>query len=1064
MTVIPLPMRNECSTRGMLVDKRLVLALGLTLLIAAIFWTGSRYPALNEKALMVGNVHLADPLSFESTLTILPEDHFFKKILFTTGNWISSNRQGMSFGLLFAAAFLTVLPLIKRPHFRSEFGNTVVGVALGTPLGVCVNCAAPIARALHTAGTPLETTLATMISSPTLNVVVLIMLFSMFPLYMVLIKLGLTVVFLFIVIPLLCRILFRDERLAADGVLPTANTRTSHVRDLEAGQSHGLSKGWREAWLWMAGTFPRNLWFVVKTTVPLMLAAGLLGAAVMTILPWDNLLEAVQHLARWQKLLSLGLISVLGLFLPVPIAFDVFICSALLAAGMPAYAVMALLFTLGIFSVYSFFIVGRTVSWRVACMISLVLLGCSVGAGASAHYFEKSHKAQQERLFWQTFSHVSATERPDRKRPEGEHDQELNRRLQGQALRFTRFPAEAPTEIQIDHLPFHPRQKGSDQLFMEQDSRLFGFHEQEPRSLLAQFILPFSMLRGIAAGDVHNDGWADILVGSGRGVFLYANTGGSGFTLQRIDIPEIQQSYIGAVALVDLNNDGWLDMFLSTFRRGNFAVYNEEGRFLEKNLTRLPENASSVANAVAFGDVDRDGDLDVILGNWTSGIDSLPLEESRNVLLRQSHRMYAAESLPGLPGETLSTVLSDFNLDGHLDLIVGNDFDPPDVFYMNDTQGKFQNVGGTQKMFHHSTLFTMSIDSADVDNDLDLDIYMGQITDPPTNHQGERMVRPFREVCDAVDDPGTKARCETNVELHRHTVKDDDIQACRRIKSEHDRLDCVAVKFLQWAHGQADPQYCDWFPDRWADLSYLCRFLTRTDPELTEEDLRQNPTQVENRNLLFVRATDGTFADKAEEMGLDRTGWTWNAKFADVDNDEWQDLFVANGYYPLRFRESNMFFHNRRGDRFEDRTEEVGLSDVRATGAYTYVDYDNDGDLDIITAPFEGPLRVYRNQSEQGQAIAFELRDMIGNRFGIGSKIIIHYGDRSARHQMRELKAGGGYLSFDPPIAHFGLGNHATVERVEIQWSTGEVSEVRGDFASGARYRITRRTRASSQS
>jgi hypothetical protein len=85
-----------------------------------------------------------------------------------------------------------------------------------------------------------------------------------------------------------------------------------------------------------------------------------------------------------------------------------------------------------------------------------------------------------------------------------------------------------------------------------------------------------------------------------------------------------------------------------------------------------------------------------------------------------------------------------------------------------------------------------------------------------------------------------------------------------------------------------------------------------------------------------------------------------------------------------------------------------------------------------------------------------ELRDHVGNRFGIGSKIIIHYGAGGARHQMREIQASGGFLSFDASIAYFGLGEFPRVERVEVMWSTGERSELRGDFAAGARYILHR--------
>ena len=76
--------------------------------------------------------------------------------------------------------------------------------------------------------------------------------------------------------------------------------------------------------------------------------------------------------------------------------------------------------------------------------------------------------------------------------------------------------------------------------------------------------------------------------------------------------------------------------------------------------------------------------------------------------------------------------------------------------------------------------------------------------------------------------------------------------------------------------------------------------------------------------------------------------------------------------------------------------------------------------------------------------------------FGIGSKIIIYYGLDGSRHQAREIIASGGFISFDAPMAYFGLGDFEQVERVEVVWSTGERSELTGEFRVGARYIISR--------
>ena len=196
--------------------------------------------------------------------------------------------------------------------------------------------------------------------------------------------------------------------------------------------------------------------------------------------------------------------------------------------------------------------------------------------------------------------------------------------------------------------------------------------------------------------------------------------------------------------------------------------------------------------------------------------------------------------------------------------------------------------------------------------------------------------------------------------------------------------------------------------------------------------------------------------DIAGDKGVDVGGWTWNAKFADLDNDEWQDLFIVNGSYFTRKRESNLFFKNEGGKRFVDRTQDYNLESFLSTSAYSYVDYDNNGSLDIVVVPVAGPVSVYKNNLPQGNSIAFELRDSIGNHFGIGSKITIYYGTDGGGHQMRELLASGGFVSFDAPIAYFGLGSNEHVSRVTITWSTGEVTEIDTNLPAGARYLVRR--------
>ena len=177
-------------------------------------------------------------------------------------------------------------------------------------------------------------------------------------------------------------------------------------------------------------------------------------------------------------------------------------------------------------------------------------------------------------------------------------------------------------------------------------------------------------------------------------------------------------------------------------------------------------------------------------------------------------------------------------------------------------------------------------------------------------------------------------------------------------------------------------------------------------------------------NILLKGAPSTHFQDVSRDAGVETAEWSWNARFADLDNDEWQDLYVVNGVLIAQEFATNNFFHNQQGKTFQSAEEEFGLKDLDHSSAYTYIDIDNDGDLDIIANTQYGPFKVYRNNETRNSSVAFKLWDSRGNRFCIGCRVTIHYGPEGKRHQVREIKASGGYRSFDAPQVHFGLGGY----------------------------------------
>ena len=266
-----------------------------------------------------------------------------------------TNRVGMTFGLFFGAALLTLLPLLPRRRFQSAAANTALGVVSGVPLGVCANCVAPIGQSLYQGGASATTVLATMISSPMLNVVVLTMVFALFPPGVAVLRLVAPIVLLAIV-PWLTR--------PEPGVPGIACDVKS------------------DGWLVPAGDtvrqYLKNLVRLAVTTIPFMILAALLGAIVAELLP-------ARVISGHVTMPGIVLVALIGTFLPVPMAFDVAAAFMLMTRGVPLPYVVTLLCTLGAFSIYSVLIVGRAMSWKTAARVfgAVMVVGILVGVGTA---------------------------------------------------------------------------------------------------------------------------------------------------------------------------------------------------------------------------------------------------------------------------------------------------------------------------------------------------------------------------------------------------------------------------------------------------------------------------------------------------------------------------------------------------------------------------------------------------------------------------------------------------------------------------------------------------------
>jgi uncharacterized membrane protein YraQ (UPF0718 family) len=333
-----------------------VVALVLMMIIGGIFWVGSRYPALMSRYHAGTQVKAKGALTFGAVYAVDRSMPLRTRVWRTTVNWLDANRIGMTFSFLFGPAALTFLATLSRRRARSRWLNTVFGAVAGVPLGVCSNCIAPIARGLFASGMSTESVLATMFASPALNVVVLAMTFALFPFSVAMVKLATVLFLIFVFTP---AVVARQQQPQAAMICPI---------------EIAVSETWTEALVNIGRSYARSFWYVFRIAFPLMILAAVLGALVIEALPPQALIMPVTFG-------GIVLVALIAAFMPVPMAFDVAIAYIAMSRGVPLPYVVTILCTLGIISVYSLSIIGKSISWKVAgaAYATVAVLGTVAG-------------------------------------------------------------------------------------------------------------------------------------------------------------------------------------------------------------------------------------------------------------------------------------------------------------------------------------------------------------------------------------------------------------------------------------------------------------------------------------------------------------------------------------------------------------------------------------------------------------------------------------------------------------------------------------------------------------
>jgi hypothetical protein len=208
-------------------------------------------------------------------------------------------------------------------------------------------------------------------------------------------------------------------------------------------------------------------------------------------------------------------------------------------------------------------------------------------------------------------------------------------------------------------------------------------------------------------------------------------------------------------------------------------------------------------------------------------------------------------------------------------------------------------------------------------------------------------------------------------------------------------------------------------------------------------------------NTLYQDEGEGSFTDVSFEAGVGETTIPflgWGTAFLDLDNDGRVDLLVADGHvyrqidhldWGTTWAQRPLLFQNQGEGRFRVAPATVGTALAMAlTGrGLAVADLFNEGRMDAVINNIDGPPTLLRNAVKNGHHWV-GLR-LVGSgkspRDAIGARVTLTAGGRMQR---ADVVSGGSFMSNNDLRLHFGLGDVAAVDSLQIRWPSGRVESV----------------------
>lgn len=457
-------------------------------------------------------------------------------------------------------------------------------------------------------------------------------------------------------------------------------------------------------------------------------------------------------------------------------------------------------------------------------------------------------------------------------------------------------------------------------------------------------------------------------------------------------------SSAGGVVVDDFDNDGRLDILTSNFDScGQMQLFRrgENGMFVDRTAQAGLSGQFGGLN-LNQADYNNDGCRDVLVmrGGWQ-------IAQRRSLLRNNCDGTFsdvtAAAGLVTPVTSSQTTVWADIDNDGWIDLFVGNE-DAPSQLFRNRGDGTFLDIAagaGVQR-----TAFTKAVTAGDYDNDGFPDFYVSNFRGGNFLYHNNRD-RTFTEVAAAAGVPGS------------------------------DR------GFPAW--------FFDYDNDGWDDLFVSSYFMSIEETAKSYLGLPLNSATMK----LYRNEGNGKFRDVTEAARLNKALMPMGSNFGDIDNDGFLDMYLGTGSPSYVSLVPSMLLRNKGGASFVDVTVSSGTGEMHKGHGVAFADLDNDGDEEIVfkvggaTPGDAHAFRVFENPGHGNDWLGLSLVGVKSNRAAIGARIKVTVENTDGtRRQIHRTVGSGGSFGASPLQQHIGLGKASRIVEVELRWPASGTRQV----------------------